>query len=175
QDRVDALGRGHYRRYDERTATELGDQASLLCERWRGDLRRLRDEAGRDGGRIESLLTGLPGIGPAGASIFRREVQVVWPEAGPFVDLKVLAGAARVGLPRQPGALAELAGWPPRWSGWPGTRPRPGRYARRHWPPGKQRQQRGERRTALSSRAACTKACGRLPRSWCWCTSYSSV
>jgi hypothetical protein len=113
QDRVDALGRGHYRRYDERTATELGDQASLLCQRWRGDLRRLRDEAGRDGGRIESLLTGLPGIGPAGASIFRREVQVVWPEAGPFVDLKVLAGAARVGLPRQPGALAELAGSPP--------------------------------------------------------------
>jgi len=113
QDRVDALGRGHYRRYDERTATELGDQASLLCQRWRGDLRRLRDEAGRDGGRIESLLTGLPGIGPAGASIFRREVQVVWPEAGPFVDLNVLAGAARVGLPRQPGALAELAGSPP--------------------------------------------------------------
>jgi hypothetical protein len=113
QDRVDALGRGHYRRYDERTATELGDQASLLCQRWRGDLRRLRDEAGGDGGRIESLLTGFPGIGPAGASIFRREVQVVWPEAGPFVDLKVLAGAARVGLPRQPGALAELAGSPP--------------------------------------------------------------
>ena len=25
QDRVDALGRGHYRRYDERTATMLGD------------------------------------------------------------------------------------------------------------------------------------------------------
>jgi hypothetical protein len=113
QDRVDALGRGHYRRYDERTATELGDQASLLCQRWRGDLRRLRDEAGGDGGRIESLLTGLPGIGPVGASIFRREVQVVWPEAGPFVDLKVLAGAARIGLPRQPGALAELAGSPP--------------------------------------------------------------
>ena len=113
QDRVDALGRGHYRRYDERTATELGDQASLLCQRWRGDLRRLRDAAGGDGDRIESLLTGLPGIGPAGASIFRREVQVVWPEAGPFVDLNVLAGAARVGLPRQPGALAELAGSPP--------------------------------------------------------------
>jgi hypothetical protein len=46
QDRVDALGRGHYRRYDERTATMLGDGAALLCARWRGDLRRLRDDGG---------------------------------------------------------------------------------------------------------------------------------
>jgi hypothetical protein len=28
QDRVDALGRGHYRRYDERTAAVLGDAAA---------------------------------------------------------------------------------------------------------------------------------------------------
>jgi hypothetical protein len=40
QDRVDALGRGHYKRYDERTATMLGDGAELLTERWHGDLRR---------------------------------------------------------------------------------------------------------------------------------------
>src|ERR1017187_3186765 len=46
QDRVDALGRGHYRRYDERTATMLGDGASLVSERWRGDLRRLRASPG---------------------------------------------------------------------------------------------------------------------------------
>ena len=39
QDRVDALGRGHYRRYDERTATMLGDGAQLCLDRWRGDLR----------------------------------------------------------------------------------------------------------------------------------------
>ena len=32
QDRVDALGRGHYRRYDERTATMLGDGAELLTQ-----------------------------------------------------------------------------------------------------------------------------------------------
>lgn len=38
QDRVDALGRGHYRRYDERTATILGDAAGYLMERWHGDL-----------------------------------------------------------------------------------------------------------------------------------------
>src|SRR5436305_8533044 len=37
QDRVDALGRGHYRRYDESTATRLGDGAELALRRWRGD------------------------------------------------------------------------------------------------------------------------------------------
>lgn len=46
QRRVDALGRGGYRRYDERTATQLGDGAELLGERWDGDLRRLHEEAG---------------------------------------------------------------------------------------------------------------------------------
>jgi len=46
QDRGDALGRGHYRRYDERTATMLGDAADLCLERWHGDLRRLHAEAG---------------------------------------------------------------------------------------------------------------------------------
>ncbi len=30
------------------------------------------------------------------------------------------------------------------------------------------------RRTEASSMSACTKACGRLPRSWRWVTSYSS-
>src|SRR5204863_374483 len=104
QDRVDALGRGRYRRYDERTATELGDQATLLCQRWRGDLRRLRDEAGGDGGRIESLLTGFPGAGPAAASIFRRERQAVSPEAGPLVGQRQLAiGTADRGDERLPG------------------------------------------------------------------------
>jgi hypothetical protein len=34
QDRVDALGRGHYRRYDERTATMPGDAAQLWQDRW---------------------------------------------------------------------------------------------------------------------------------------------
>ncbi len=54
QDRVDALGRGHYRRYDERTATMLGDGADLLTSKWHGDLRKLRDEAGGDAAGIAS-------------------------------------------------------------------------------------------------------------------------
>ena len=69
QDRVDALGRGHYRRYDERTATMLGDGAELLTAKWHGDLRKLRDDADRDAGGIASRLTEFPGSGrPARAS-----------------------------------------------------------------------------------------------------------
>ncbi len=108
QDRVDALGRGHYRRYDERTATMLGDAAALLSDRWHGDLRRLRDKAGGGAGGIARLLTEFPGIGPAGASIFLREVQGVWPSVVPYVDATMAGGARRVGLPGHPGQLAEL-------------------------------------------------------------------
>ena len=110
QDRVDALGRGHYKRYDERTATMLGDGAALVIERWHGDLRRLRDEAGGDTGRIAALLQEFPGIGPAGASIFLREVQAVWPSVAPYVDDRVRAGARELGLPGDPEALAQRAG-----------------------------------------------------------------
>jgi endonuclease III len=108
QDRVDALGRGHYKRYDERTATMLGDGARLAGQKWRGDLRRLRAAAGGDARRAAGLLTEFPGIGPAGADIFLREVQGTWPELAPHFDQRVLDGAAVAGLPSQPAALAGL-------------------------------------------------------------------
>jgi endonuclease III len=108
QDRVDALGRGHYRRYDERTATMLGDGAALLTARWHGDLRRLRDEAGGDSRRISALIAEFPGIGPTGASIFLREVQDVWPSVAPYVDARMISGARRVGLPADHESLAGL-------------------------------------------------------------------
>jgi endonuclease III len=108
QDRVDALGRGHYKRYDESTATRLGASAALAAERWGGDLRKLHEEGGDDKGRLVLLLTGFPGVGPAGASIFLREVQGVWPGVAPYLDRKVLDGARAVGLPGQAKALAGL-------------------------------------------------------------------
>ncbi|WP_424535086.1 endonuclease [Sphaerisporangium viridialbum] len=110
QARVDALGRGHYRRYDERTATQLGEGACLLRERWAGDLRRLRDEAKGDAKRTHDLLTEFPGIGPVGADIYLREVQAVWPQVAPYFDKRVLEGARRLGLPHSVDALADLAG-----------------------------------------------------------------
>ncbi|MEV0016790.1 endonuclease [Streptomyces tendae] len=110
QQRVDALGRGGYRRYDERTATQLGEAAELLTERWGGDLRRLRDEADGDVSELRRLLQEFPGMGPTGADIFLREAQLVWPEAGPLLDRKALRGAERLGLPADRDRLLALAG-----------------------------------------------------------------
>jgi endonuclease III len=110
QDRVDALGRAHYKRYDERTATMLGNGAGLLEKRWGGDLRKLRDEADGDAKRITSLLEEFPGIGPLGADIFLREVQAVWPSVAPYLDDRVIEGARRIGLPADVAELAGLAG-----------------------------------------------------------------
>ncbi|MGW5566047.1 endonuclease [Streptomyces tendae] len=110
QQRVDALGRGGYRRYDERTATQLGEAAELLTERWGGDLRRLRDEADGDVSELRRLLQEFPGVGPTGADIFLREAQLVWPEAGPLLDRKALQGAERLGLPGDQDRLLALAG-----------------------------------------------------------------
>ncbi|MFK0067349.1 endonuclease [Streptomyces sp. NPDC091046] len=110
QQRVDALARGGYRRYDERTATQLGGGAELLTERWGGDLRRLRDEADGDVRELRRLLQEFPGVGPTGADIFLREAQLVWPEAGPLLDRKALQGAERLGLPSDRDRLLSLAG-----------------------------------------------------------------
>ncbi len=108
QDRVDALGRGHYRRYDERTATMLGDGADLLSGKWHGDLRRLRDRADGEASAIASVLTEFSGIGPTGASIFLREVQDTWTSVAPYVDARVISGARRVRLPYDRESLAKL-------------------------------------------------------------------
>lgn len=98
QERVDALGRGGYRRFDEKTSTQLEQLARHLIDRWNGDLRRLRDEAG-DARDAERLLQEFVGIGPAGASIFLREVQGIWPQMSPYADKLVIKGAEAVGLP----------------------------------------------------------------------------
>ncbi|POM22673.1 hypothetical protein BTM25_48770 [Actinomadura rubteroloni] len=103
QQRVDALGRAHYRRYDEGTSTRLGRMAEIVLDVYGGDLRRLPDKAGRDRSRAAELLEHFPGIGPTGADIFCREAQAVWPWLRPYVDRLALRGADRVGLPGDPG------------------------------------------------------------------------
>jgi len=103
QQRVDALGEGGYRRYDERTSTMLGEGADLLLQRYGGDLRRLREEPDP-----KKALLDVPGIGPTGADIFLRDVQGLWSEFAPYIDDKALDGARRLGLPTSPETLGGL-------------------------------------------------------------------
>ncbi|XVQ09081.1 endonuclease [Spirillospora sp. CA-255316] len=107
QERVDALGRGHYVRYDESTATRLGEMAELVQDKYNGDLRRLPIEAERDVERAAELLKEFKGIGPTGVDIFCREAQQVWPWLRPYFDEQARKGADRLGLPSDPKRLAD--------------------------------------------------------------------
>jgi hypothetical protein len=105
QQRVDALGRASYKRYDESTATALAETAERLLEEYGGDLRRLKPD-GRDTGELEKALTGFTRIGPTGATIFCREVQAVWPQVRPYIDARARAAAHSLGLPQNLDDLA---------------------------------------------------------------------
>lgn len=110
RERTDTLNRAGYGRYDERTSTMLGETADMVLERYRGDLRHLREEAGRDPEVERRLLKRFKGIGDVGASIFLREVQVVWDEVAPFADERVLEVARSIDLAREARDLRRLAG-----------------------------------------------------------------
>ncbi|MEU5882093.1 endonuclease [Spirillospora sp. NPDC047279] len=107
QERVDALGRAHYVRYDESTASRLGDMAEMVQDKYGGDLRRLAIESGRDRERAGKLLREFPGIGPTGVDIFCREAQAMWPWLRPYLDSLALKGAERLGLSTDPERLAD--------------------------------------------------------------------
>ncbi|MGH9091318.1 MAG: hypothetical protein ACRDZR_08085 [Acidimicrobiales bacterium] len=108
-ERARVLNRSGYARVEERTSTMLGDVARLMTDRWRGDLRRLREEASRDRDRIRVLLKELKGIGDVGADVFLREMQGIWPEVAPFADMRARSGARRLGLPTEAQALSRPA------------------------------------------------------------------
>ncbi|HEX4723919.1 MAG TPA: endonuclease [Pseudonocardiaceae bacterium] len=106
QQRVDALGRAHYVRYDESTATALCDSARCVLDVYHGDLRGIRPESDADVKRLREALRGFPRIGETGAHIFCREAQVVWPRLRPYFDRRALSAARQFGLPTDPEELA---------------------------------------------------------------------
>lgn len=108
-ERAKALNRAGYARYDERTSQMLADSAEHLLDAYGGDLRRLRDDAGRDPAEERRRLQEFKGIGEVGADVFLREVQRAWPELRPYFDRRALASARKLRLPADPEALAELA------------------------------------------------------------------
>ncbi|AZZ82815.1 endonuclease [Gordonia alkanivorans] len=109
QSLVDALGRGHYKRYDESTATRLGEAGRKVLDDYHGDLRELAAKAEPDSDAAAKLLQEFTGIGPVGADIFLREVQSVWDWVAPHFDERARAAAKDLGLPDDPGRLADLA------------------------------------------------------------------
>lgn len=104
-DRTRVLNESGYARYDESTSRMLGQTVDTLCATYGGDLRRLRDEATRDPVEERRLLQEFTGIGPVGASIFSREVQLVWEEQFPCADDRALDSAERLGLGSDVSAL----------------------------------------------------------------------
>jgi hypothetical protein len=108
-DRVRVLGEHGYARYGDRTGAMLGEASALLLDRYRGDLRKLREEAGRDPGRERALLKQVKGIGDVAVDIFFREVQVVWDELYPYADPRPIDAARQLGLGADPRGLADLA------------------------------------------------------------------
>jgi len=110
QQRVSELNGAGYTRYQERTATMLGELAELVVDRYRGDLRRLREAADRKPKLERKLLKEFKGMGDVGVDIFFREVQVTWEELFPFADRRALDAAGRLALGKDPRALVTLVG-----------------------------------------------------------------
>jgi hypothetical protein len=110
EERTHVLNAARYARYDESTSTRLAEDSRFLLDQYGGDLRRLRERAGRDPAEEHRLIQEFKGIGPVGADIFCREMQVVWDELYPFVDATALDAARQLGLGDSAQSLASLVG-----------------------------------------------------------------
>lgn len=101
-----------YARYDEKTATYLGETARLVEEEWHGDLRRLHDSCEGDATCLRHELKRAKGLGDVGVDIFFREAQGPWADLRPFADKRARKAAVALGLldaqDADTGALAEV-------------------------------------------------------------------
>jgi hypothetical protein len=90
----------------------LVDACELLLDRYRGDLRRLRAEAGRDPRQERRLLVQVRGLGEVGVDIFFRR---------PRSPGRSCSRSWTGGPPRPPAGSV----WTPTPGCWPATRARP--------------------------------------------------
>ena len=79
-DLVKVLGRGHYVRYDESTATKLHKVMKHLITEWDGSLVKLHNESKDTRELVQNLLS-FYGVGPTTVVIFLREMKNHWPKA----------------------------------------------------------------------------------------------
>ncbi|MCH9827775.1 MAG: DNA methylase [Gammaproteobacteria bacterium] len=77
QELVDMLGEGHYKRYDESTASRLLETCKKLNEDYGGSLSKLAESCDSRAER-ERRLRAFKGVGPKTVQIFMREVPERW-------------------------------------------------------------------------------------------------
>lgn len=110
EDRAAVLKDAGYARFDEKTSSQLQSLCDRLIEDYDGDLRALREAAGRDPEAERKQLKRLKGIGDVGVDIFFRETQLAWGELHPFIDKKARKTAKKLDLPHDGEGLAALVG-----------------------------------------------------------------
>jgi len=106
-DRQRVLENSGYIHYKETTATRLEDTADLVLKKYSGDLNNLYEKFNGDLLEIHNALQEFNGLGDAGADIFCREVQLVWPNLYPFLDDKARDTAQQLGMPPDAEELTE--------------------------------------------------------------------
>ncbi|GKZ30439.1 hypothetical protein AbraIFM66950_009147 [Aspergillus brasiliensis] len=98
EERTMVLKDGGYNRYREQGATNLGDLAEFVNEKYDGDLNNLLKKAHNDRDETRKLIKEIKGLGDLGADLFFNNAQAVWPSLAPFIDGRSLETADKVGL-----------------------------------------------------------------------------
>ncbi|PLB42141.1 uncharacterized protein BDW47DRAFT_97937 [Aspergillus candidus] len=107
EDRTGVLRDGGYNRYREQGATNLGEAAQFIREKYDGDLNNLLESAHHDRGEVRDRVKELKGLGDMGVDLFFNNVQSVWPEIAPFLDQRSLQTAEQVGIGRDLNSIFE--------------------------------------------------------------------
>ncbi|KAH7057011.1 hypothetical protein B0J12DRAFT_400097 [Macrophomina phaseolina] len=118
QQRTELLTEGGYTHYREKTATELGELAALVEEKYGGDASAMlpgkevgEGEAARE--ELRGRLKAIKGFGDVGCDIFVAGVQGVWPQVAPFLDRRSRETAGQIELGKNVEALYEAFGRDP--------------------------------------------------------------
>ncbi|GCB26885.1 hypothetical protein AAWM_09770 [Aspergillus awamori] len=98
EERTMVLKDGGYNRYREQGATNLGDLAEFVNEKYDGDLNNLLKKAHNDRDETRKLIKEIKGLGDLGVDLFFNNAQAVWPSIAPFIDGRSLETADNVGL-----------------------------------------------------------------------------
>ncbi|KAJ5952356.1 FAD dependent oxidoreductase [Penicillium vulpinum] len=98
QDRTMVLQAGGYNRYREQCATNLGELAKLIVDKYDGDLNNLLKQANGKPDKAGLLLKEIKGMGDLAVEVFFNSAQSVWPRIAPSVDSRSLKTAGEIGI-----------------------------------------------------------------------------